>query len=98
MPSKRKRISARAFSNRFIKIVSRHLSALRPEEQDKQIRDAERTALGASHAERPTAHRVGETRTIPLLSLVANNRKEDSLVTGRISEQVRHFLYHALTG
>jgi hypothetical protein len=68
MPRKRKRISAREFSNRFTKIVSRHLSALRPEEQDKRIRNAERTALGASRAERPTTRRVEETRAIPLLS------------------------------
>lgn len=68
MPRKRKRISAREFSNRFTKIVSRHLPALGPEEQDKRIRSAERTALGASRAERPTTRRVEETRAIPLLS------------------------------
>jgi hypothetical protein len=68
MSKKRQRISAREFSNRFTKIVSRHLSALPPEEQDKCIKNAERTVLGASRAERPTTRRVEETRAIPLLS------------------------------
>ena len=68
MTEKRKPISAREFSNRFTKIVSRHLSALSSEEQDKRIRNAERTALGASRAELPTSPRVEETRAIPLLS------------------------------
>ena len=48
MTKKRRRISAREFSSRFTKIVARHLSALPHEEQDKRIRDAERTVLGAS--------------------------------------------------
>ncbi|MFZ0962161.1 MAG: hypothetical protein WAO35_14770 [Terriglobia bacterium] len=68
MPKKRRRISASEFSNRFTKIVSRHLSALPPEEQDKRIKNAERTSLSANRAERPTTRRVEETRAIPLLS------------------------------
>ena len=68
MSKKRQRISAREFSDRFTKIVSRHLSALPPEEQDKRIKNAERAALAASRAERPTIRRVEETRAIPLLS------------------------------
>jgi len=68
MPRKRRRISAREFSDRFTKIVSRHLSALPAEEQDKRIKNAERAALAASRAERPTTRRVEETRAIPLLS------------------------------
>ena len=44
MSKKRQRISAGKFSDRFTKIVSRHLSALPPEEQDKRIKNAERTA------------------------------------------------------
>ncbi len=68
MSKKRQRMSASEFSNRFTKIVSRHLSALPPEEQDKRIKNAERAALAASRAERPTTRRVEETRTIPLLS------------------------------
>ncbi len=68
MAKKRSRISAKEFSNRFTKIVSRHLSALPPGEQDKLIKNAERTALGASRAERPTTRRVEETQAIPLLS------------------------------
>jgi len=66
MSRKRQRISASEFSNRFTKIVSRHLSALPAEEQDKRIKNAERTVLAASRAERPTARRVEETRAIPL--------------------------------
>jgi hypothetical protein len=68
MARKPKRISTREFSKRFTKIVSRHLSALPPEEQDKRITSAERTALSANRAERPTTCRVEETRPIPLLS------------------------------
>ena len=68
MSKKRQRISASKFSDRFTKIVSQHLSALPPEEQDKRIKNAERAALAASHAERPTTRRVEETRAIPLLS------------------------------
>jgi hypothetical protein len=68
MTKKRRRISAREFSSRFTKIVSRHLSALPREEQDKRIKDAERTALGAIRAERPTSRRAEEIPTIPLLS------------------------------
>ena len=68
MSKKPKRITAREFSNRFTKIVSRHLSALPAEEQDKRIKKAERAALAASGAERPTTRRVEETRAIPLLS------------------------------
>jgi hypothetical protein len=65
---KRKRITAREFSSRFTKIVSRHLSTLPAEEQDKRVKKAERAALGASRAEHPTTRRVEETRAIPLLS------------------------------
>ena len=68
MSKKRQRISASEFSDRFTKIVSRHLSALPAEEQDKRIKNAERAALAASRAERPTSRRVEETRSIPLLS------------------------------
>ena len=68
MSKKRQRMSASEFSDRFTKIVSRHLSALPPEEQDKRIKNAERAALAASRAERPTTRRVEETRAIPLLS------------------------------
>jgi hypothetical protein len=68
MPKKRQRISAGEFSDRFTKIVSRHLSGLPPGEQDERIKNAERTALCASRAERPTTRRVEETRVIPLLS------------------------------
>ena len=68
MPKKRQRISAREFSNRFTKIVSGHLAALPGEEQDKRIKSAERAAVVATHAERPTTRRVEETRAIPLLS------------------------------
>jgi hypothetical protein len=42
MSKKRQRISASDFSDRFTKIVSRHLSALPAEEQDKRIKNAER--------------------------------------------------------
>jgi hypothetical protein len=68
MSRKRKRISASEFSDRFTKIVSRHLSVLPPAEQDKRIKNAERAAIAASRAERPTTRRVEETRAIPLLS------------------------------
>jgi hypothetical protein len=68
MTKKSQRMSAREFSSRFTKIVSHHLGALPPEEQDRRIKKAERTAVAASHAERPTARRVEETRAIPLLS------------------------------
>jgi len=68
MSRKRRRINAREFSDQFTKIVSRHLGALPPEEQDKRIRNAERVAHGASRAERPTTRRVEETRVTPLLS------------------------------
>jgi len=68
MSKKRKRLSATEFSDRFTKIVSRHLSLLPPEEQNKRIKSAERAALGATRAERPTTRRVEETRAIPLLS------------------------------
>jgi len=68
MSKKRQRISASELSDRFTKIVSRHLSALPAEEQDKRIKNAERAALAASRAERPTTRRVEETRAIPLLS------------------------------
>jgi hypothetical protein len=67
MSRKRQRISATKFSDRFTKIVSRHLSAVPAEGQDKRIKNAQRTALGASRAERPTSRRVEETRAIPLL-------------------------------
>jgi hypothetical protein len=63
-----KRVSAREFSRRFTKIVSRHLSPLPPEEQDKRIKAAEQTALQASRASRPTTRRAEETRAIHLLS------------------------------
>ena len=72
MPRKRQRLSASEFSERFTKIVSRHLSALPAEEQDKRIKNAERATLAASRAERPTTRRVEETRAIPLLF----NRRE----------------------
>jgi hypothetical protein len=68
MPKERQRISASEFSDRFTKIVSRHLCTLPPEEQDKRIKNAERAALAASRAERPTTRTVEETRAIPLLS------------------------------
>ncbi len=68
MSKKRQRISASEFSNRFTKIVSRHLSALPAEEQDKRIKNAERAVFAASRAEHPTTRRVEETRAIPLLS------------------------------
>ena len=68
MSKKGQRMSASEFSERFTKIVSRHLGTLPPEEQDKRIETAERAALGATHVERPTARRVEETRAIPLLS------------------------------
>jgi hypothetical protein len=68
MTKKRKRITAREFSSRFTKIVSRHLSALPTGEQERRIKNAARTALGASRAEHPTSCRVEETRAIPLLS------------------------------
>jgi hypothetical protein len=68
MSKKSPRISAREFSNRFTKIVSRHLSTLPPEEQDTRIKNAERAALAASRAERPTTRTIEETRPIPLLS------------------------------
>jgi hypothetical protein len=68
MSKKRPRISASEFSNRFTEIVSRHLSALPPEEQDKRIKKAEGVALTATRAERPTTRRVEETWAVPLLS------------------------------
>ena len=68
MSKKRQRISASEFSNRFTEIVSRHLSALPPEEQDKRIKKAEGVALTATRAERPTTRRVEETWAVPLLS------------------------------
>jgi hypothetical protein len=68
MPRKRQLISASEFSSRLTKIVSRHLFALPPAEQDKRIKNAERTAPAASRAERPITRRVEETRAIPLLS------------------------------
>jgi len=68
MTKKRKRITAREFSSRFTKTVSRHLSAMPTGEQERRIRNAEHTALSASRAERPTTRRVEETRAIPLLS------------------------------
>jgi hypothetical protein len=68
MTKKPKRISVREFSSRFTGIVSRHLSTLPAEEQDRRIKNAERVALAASRAERPTTRRVEETRAIPLLS------------------------------
>ncbi len=66
MPRKRQRLSASEFSEQFTKIVSHHLSALPPAEQDKRIKNAERAALAASRAERPTARRAEETRSTPL--------------------------------
>ncbi len=68
MSRKGRRISAKEFSDRFTKIVSRHLGGLPSEEQDKRIRNAERVAHGASRADRPTTGRVEETRATPLLS------------------------------
>ena len=68
MSRKRQRISASEFSDRFTKIVSRHLSTLPAEEQDKRIKSAERAALGASRTERPTTRKVEATRASPLLS------------------------------
>jgi len=68
MRRKQKQISPREFSNRFTKIISRHLSSLPPEEQDRRIGNAQRTVARASRAERPTTRRVEETRVIPLLS------------------------------
>jgi hypothetical protein len=52
MAKKNQRINAKEFSSQFTKIVSRHLSALPPEEQDKRIKKAERAAIAANHAER----------------------------------------------
>jgi transposase len=66
MPRKRQRLCAREFSSQFTKIVSRHLSTLPVEEQDQRIKKAERTAVSATGAERPTVRRVAETRTTPL--------------------------------
>jgi hypothetical protein len=68
MTKKRNGITARQFSSRFTKIVSDYLSALPAGEQERRIRNAARTALGASRAEHPTSCRVEETRAIPLLS------------------------------
>jgi hypothetical protein len=61
-------ISASEFSDCFTEIVSRHLSALPAEGQDTRMKNAERPALGASRAERPTTRRVEETWAVPLLS------------------------------
>jgi hypothetical protein len=68
MSKKRQRISASEFSERFTKIVSRHLSAMPGAEQDRRIKKAERAVLAANRAERPTTRRVEEIRAIPLLS------------------------------
>ncbi len=68
MAKKPKRISAREFSSRFTRIVSRHLSTLSPEEQEKRIRNAERAALSANRVGRPITRRVEEIRATPLLS------------------------------
>jgi hypothetical protein len=68
MPRKRQRLSASEFSDRFTRIVSRRLSALTPDEQDKRIEKAGHAAIPASRAGRPTTRRVEETRAIPLLS------------------------------
>ena len=68
MAKKSQRISAKEFSSQFTKIVSRHLSAMPPEEQDKRIENAERAVLAASRSEHPTTRRVEETRAISLLS------------------------------
>ena len=51
MPKESRRISAREFSSRFTKIVSRHLSALPPAEQDKRNKNAERAAMATSFVE-----------------------------------------------
>ena len=66
MSKKRQRISASEFSDRFTKIVSRHLAALPREEQDRRIKNAGRAAQGASRAGRSTTRIVEETRAIPL--------------------------------
>jgi len=66
MAKKTQRISAKEFSDRFTKIVSRHLAALPLEEQDKRIENAARVAHGVSRGERPTTRIVEETRPTPL--------------------------------
>ncbi len=71
MARKGKRISAREFSTGFTKVVSQHLSALSPADQDKRIKAAERT-LEASCAEHPTTHKAEET---PAIRLLSRNRK-----------------------
>jgi hypothetical protein len=68
MPKKSGRISAREFSIQFTKVVSRHLSALPPAEQDKHIKDAKRATMATSRVERPATRRVEEIQAIPLLS------------------------------
>ena len=68
MSNKRQRISTREFSKQFTKIVSRHLSTLPADEQDKRIKNAEHAAMAANRAERPTTRTVEETQAIPLLS------------------------------
>ena len=65
MIKKRKRITAREFSSRFTRIVSRHLSGLPTGEQERRIRNAEHTALSANRAEHPATRRVEETWAIP---------------------------------
>ena len=50
---KSQRISAKEFSSRFTKIISGHLSALPPGEQDTRLKNAEDVALAASRAEHP---------------------------------------------
>jgi len=66
MPKKTKRMSAREFSDSFTEIVSRHLAASPPNEQDRRIKNAERAARNITRAERPTTRRVEEIRPSPL--------------------------------
>ena len=64
--ARKRRVSAREFTNEFTKIVSGHLAKLPAGEQSKRIRAAERAALRRFRAASATTRGSADTRPIAL--------------------------------
>ena len=64
--TRKKRISAREFTNEFTKIVGGHLAKLPAAEQTKRLRAAERVLLRRSRAASATTRESDDTRPTAL--------------------------------
>jgi hypothetical protein len=64
--ARKKRISAREFTNEFTKIIGSHLANLPPAEQTKRLRAAERVLLKRSRAASSTTRGSDDTHPTAL--------------------------------